>query len=102
MAAAPLRRCLELALEADVSARHLQLRRETDAHASRDMLLHLTETTRRAALLRLNVTHTSCSPPVSRPSMANAASMILRSKPRACSQMVPEGSEPFPALAVDL
>lgn len=35
---------LELALEADVSARHLSFVETGRAHASRDMLLHLTET----------------------------------------------------------
>ncbi|MFO1118099.1 MAG: helix-turn-helix transcriptional regulator [Beijerinckiaceae bacterium] len=89
---------LELALEADVSARHLSFVETGRAHASRDMLLHLTETlavplrARNAILLAAGFAPVYGERRLDDPALEAA---------RAAVEMVLKGSEPFPALAVD-
>ncbi len=89
---------LELALEADVSARHLSFVETGRAQPSRDMLLHLTETLavplreRNAILLAAGFAPVYGERRLDDPALDAA---------RAAVEMVLKGSEPFPALAVD-
>jgi transcriptional regulator with XRE-family HTH domain len=89
---------LDLALEADVSARHLSFVETGRAQPSRDMLLHLAETLaiplreRNAILLAAGFAPVYGERKLDDPELAAA---------RAAIDMVLNGCEPFPALAID-
>ncbi len=89
---------LELALEAEISSRHLSFVETGRAHPSRDMLLHLSETLaiplreRNAILLAGGFAPVYGERSFDDPALAAA---------RAAVDIVLKASEPFPALAID-
>ena len=89
---------LELALEADISARHLSFVETGRAQPSRDMIVHLAETLavplreRNAILLAGGFAPLYAERPLDDPALSAA---------RAAVDAVLQGCAPFPALAVD-
>jgi transcriptional regulator with XRE-family HTH domain len=89
---------LELASEAEISTRHLSFLETGRSHASREMLLHLSERLdiplreRNVMLVAAGYAPVFEERPLASPEMAAARQAVER---------VLKGHEPFPALAVD-